>query len=185
METRYTTIAIALHWAIAALVLTLIGLGWYMVDIPKGTPERSWFYNLHKSIGLTTAFLIGARIAWRLKHTPPPVPSVLPGWEQRAAKASHQLLYACMVVMPLSGYIGSNFTKFGVTYFGYPLPPWGWEDPEIRAVFSTIHKFTSFVFVALIALHVMAALWHVHRKTGVFRRMLLVVHDAMKPASSK
>ena len=60
---RYTNVAIALHWIVAVLVFTMIGLGWYMTDIPRGTPERSYFYNLHKSIGLTVFIIVLIRLA--------------------------------------------------------------------------------------------------------------------------
>jgi len=170
---RYTGIAILLHWLIALLVFVLIGLGWYMVDIPKNTPERSYFYNLHKSIGLTTLSFILVRIAWRLTHVPPRLPATLREWEVVAATWAHRLLYICLLVMPLSGYIASNFTKFGVKYFGIELPPWGPEDKTLYGIFNTIHVFTSYFFVVLIALHVAGAFKHlVVDKDSVFRRML-------------
>lgn len=171
MENKYTPTAVALHWLIALLILALIGLGWYMTGIPKGTPERSFFYNLHKSIGLVTAALIALRILWRIRHAPPPLPAAVPLWQVKAAKASHHLLYACMVVQPTSGYIASNFTKFGVKFFGYPLPPWGWESKTIYDVFNGIHVYASYLFVALIAIHVAAALMHLFSGDGVFQRM--------------
>ena len=37
-QSRYAPSAIALHWLLAALVFALYGLGWYMVEIPKGAP---------------------------------------------------------------------------------------------------------------------------------------------------
>jgi cytochrome b561 len=170
---RYTGVAILLHWLIAILVFVLIGLGWYMVDIPKNTPERSYFYNLHKSIGLTTFAFIVVRIAWRVAHTPPALPRTLQEWEIVAATWGHRLLYVCLIVMPLSGYVASNFTKFGVKYFGIELPPWGPEDKTLYGIFNSIHVFTSFFFVALIALHVAAAFKHlVVDRDSVFRRML-------------
>ena len=54
---RYDRVAIALHWLVALGVFVMIGLGWYMVDIPKNTPPRGFFYNLHKSIGLTVGLM--------------------------------------------------------------------------------------------------------------------------------
>ena len=51
-QEKYSTTAILLHWVMAILLFTLFGLGWYMVDLPKGSDERSWFFALHKSIGL-------------------------------------------------------------------------------------------------------------------------------------
>ena len=63
---RYDKAAIALHWAIAALALAQIALGWWMIEIPKDPPgvRASWF-NLHKSIGMTIGLLMLARLAWR------------------------------------------------------------------------------------------------------------------------
>lgn len=176
METtapRYTNTAILLHWLLAALIFTLVGLGWYMVDIPRGTPERAVFYNLHKSIGVTAALFIALRIGWRATHPAPPLPSTLAAWERLGAEAAHRLLYACMVIMPLAGFTASNFTKYGVKFFGYPLPILGWEDEEVYRVFNGIHVYTSYVFVTLIALHVGAALKHLLAdRDGVFQRML-------------
>ena len=170
---RYTSTAIALHWLIAAAVFGLIGLGWYMTDIPKNTPERAYFFNLHKSIGLTTAFFIAIRLWWRFTHTPPALVASLQPWERMAATWTHRLLYICLVLLPLSGYVASNFTKFGVKYFGIGLPPWGPENKLLYGVFNNVHVFTSYVLVALIALHVAGAFKHLLMdKDNVFRRML-------------
>ena len=51
-QEKYSTTAIILHWVMAILLFTLFGLGRYMVDLPKCSDERSWFFALHKSIGL-------------------------------------------------------------------------------------------------------------------------------------
>jgi cytochrome b561 len=170
---RYDRVAIALHWLIAALVLAQIGFGWFLEGIPRGTPMRGFYVNLHKSTGLTIALFIVLRLGWRLAHPPPLLPSFVPAWERVASRASHVALYVCMLVMPLSGYIASNFSKYGVKLFNVILlPPWGIEDKGIYAVFNTIHVATSFIFVGLIVLHVLAALRHAFRRDGVFARML-------------
>jgi cytochrome b561 len=170
---RYGRIAIALHWLIAALVLAQIAFGWFLEGIPKGTPMRGFYVNLHKSSGLTLALLILFRLGWRLRHPPPPLPAFVPGWEHVASRVTHLLLYVCMLVMPLSGYIASNFSKYGVKLFNVILlPPWGIDDKRIYAVFNTLHVATSYLFVALIALHVLAAARHAIRRDGVLARML-------------
>lgn len=170
---RYTGVAVFLHWLIAILVFVLIGLGWYMVDIPKNTPERAFFFNLHKSIGLTTFFVIALRVAWRLTHVPPRLPASLKRWEAVAANWMHRLLYAGLLIMPISGYVASNFTKFGVKYFGIELAPWGPADKVVYGIFNEIHVVTSYIFVTLIALHVIAAFKHlIVDRDDVFRRML-------------
>jgi cytochrome b561 len=172
---RYTTPAIVLHWVVVVLVLTLIGLGWYMSGIPRGTPERAFFFNLHKSIGLTTGIIVLIRLWWRAKNPPPPLPSSVPPWQVQASRLSHGLLYACLLIMPLAGFSASQFTKYGVTYFGlFKIPPMGSENKQIYEFLQGIHEATSFVLVALIVLHVAAALKHLLvDKDRVFHRMLL------------
>jgi cytochrome b561 len=72
---RYDRVAIALHWLVAVGVFVMIGLGWYMTEIPKGTPARAFYFNLHKSIGLTVGMIVLIRIAWRWTHKPPRLPA--------------------------------------------------------------------------------------------------------------
>ena len=77
-----------------------------------------------------------------------------------------------MLIMPTAGYVASNFSKFGVNYFNAVLfPPWGIDDRRIYAVFNTTHVVTSYVFVTLIVIHVLAALRHLYLRNGIFRRM--------------
>lgn len=174
MEDRYSRTAMALHWVIALAVLGQIAFGWYLQTVPRLTPDRTVFVNLHKSTGLVIGILILVRLAWRLTHKPPPLPAAMPAWERRAARASHALLYACMLIMPLAGYTASNFSKFGVKLFNrIVLPPWGVDDRAVYAFFNGLHVATSYVFVALIAIHIAAALKHLFLpRYGVFRRML-------------
>jgi len=171
---HYSAVAIVLHWAIAALLFGQIAFGWFLETIPRGVPARGFYVNLHKSTGLTLALLIVIRVVWRIAHWAPELPSFLPSWERRAAKWSHLLLYACMLGMPLSGYIASNFSKYGVKFFNrILLPPWGANDPRIYAIFNTTHVVLSYIFVTLIVLHILAAVRHLIRRDGVFARMQL------------
>lgn len=171
---RYTGFAIALHWVVVILVLTLIGLGLYMTDIPRGTPERSFFYNLHKSIGLTTGIIVLIRLWWRAKNPPPPLPGSMPRWKVSASKLSHAMLYMCLVLMPVAGFSASQFTKYGVTYFGlFKIPPMGSENKVIYDLLQGVHETTSMVLIALIVIHVLAALKHLLvDRDRVFQRML-------------
>lgn len=169
---RYTRIAIALHWILAVGIVGQILFGWYLNTVPRGTPERSLFVNLHKSTGLTLGVLIVVRFTWRWLHPPPPLPASVPTWEHIAADVSHRLLYACMLIMPVTGYIASNFSEWGVRFFNaILLPPWGIEDAKIYAFFNGAHVVTSYVFVTLIGMHMVSALRHAALRDGVFQRM--------------
>jgi cytochrome b561 len=170
---RYGGVAIALHWLIAVLILSQIAFGWCLEEIPRGTPMRGFYVNLHKSTGLTIALLIVLRLGWRLAHPPPQLPPFVPAWERVASRINHLALYICMLVMPSSGYIASNFSKFGIKLFNVILlPPWGIDDRRIYAVFNTTHVATSYLFVGFIALHVFGAVRHAVRRDGLFARML-------------
>ena len=170
---RYTRTAVTLHWLIALGVIAQIALGWWMIDIPKSPPGvRAYWFNIHKSIGLTIGVLVLVRLGWRLAHRPPELPQTVPAWQRMAARTSHALLYVCMLAMPISGYLGSSFTKYPIKYFGYALPHWGWEDAALKTLMSQIHYGAAIAFMVLIALHTAAALKHaLVARDGVFQRM--------------
>ena len=170
---RYTTTAIVLHWTVALIVIAQIALGWYMVDLPKRTPAVAITYNLHKSIGIAAFALILARLAWRARHPAPALNGLLPAWQVRAATASHALLYLCMFLMPVSGFLASNFNRFGIHAFGIQIGPFFAEDKSLYGVFNGMHVATSTVFAILIAGHAAAALHHLFAgRAEVFGRML-------------
>lgn len=164
----------AFHWLVAVAVLFMIGLGWTMGDIPRGTPERTFWFNLHKSIGVTVALVVILRLLWRWRNPPPPLPASVPPWQVNASKISHALLYLCLILMPLSGFAASQFTKYGVTYFGlFKIPPLGFENRVIYELLQGVHGVTASLLVLLILVHVAAALKHLLiNRDGVFQRML-------------
>src|SRR5436190_11085644 len=124
LPARYPLAVIVLHWTIAAAVVGLVVLGWWMQAIPKDpVGPRANAYNLHKSIGLTALLLMAVRLGWRASHRPPELPP-LPVWQARAAHAVHALLYVLMFVDALSGYLGSAVSGFPVKVFGIVLPTW-------------------------------------------------------------
>jgi cytochrome b561 len=169
---RYTSVAIVLHWLIALCLFGQIAFGWFLETIPKGTPLRGPYVNLHKSTGIILGLLILARLLWRLAHRPPEYPAFLAAWERVASKWTQFLLYTCMIVMPLSGYIASNYSKYGVKLFNaITLPPWGTNNPQVYAVFNTTHVVTSYLLVTLIVFHLLGALRHAFRRDGVAGRM--------------
>ena len=174
-EPAYTRTAVALHWLIAMFVNAQISLGLWMIGIPKDPPGiRAWWFNVHKSIGLTLGLLILFRVYWRITHRAPPLPDTLPRWQRIIAAASHHLLYLCMVVMPVSGYLGSSFTKYPIVFFGNKLPHWGWDAPALKEICSNVHLTTVVVMIAIIALHITAAVKHrLVNRDGVFERMLV------------
>jgi len=169
---RYTATAIALHWLIALAVGAQIVFGWWMQQIPKlPVGPRVDAFNLHKSIGMTILLLMVIRLAWRATHRPPALPR-LPAWQANAARINHWLLYACLFAQPLSGYLGSAVSGYPVRYFGMTLPAWAATDVALKNLLSVVHLVCSWVLVAAIAVHVLAAIKHqVVDRNGLLRRM--------------
>ncbi|HTS23546.1 MAG TPA: cytochrome b [Casimicrobiaceae bacterium] len=169
---RYTATAAALHWLIAALVVGMIVLGWSMQSIPKvPVGPRVDAFNLHKSIGLTILLLMVLRSAWRAAHPAPGLPP-MPCWQARTARAVHALLYVCLFIQPLSGYLGSMFSGYPVRIYGYVLPAWGPKSDALKEAMAVVHLVNSGVLLAAIALHVAGALKHaLIDRDGLVRRM--------------
>jgi cytochrome b561 len=99
---RYTRVAIVLHWAIAVFIVFNLCIGFFMESWPL--PIRFVALMLHVSSGLTVLALTVARVAWRLVNDPPPYPAGMKPWERHTAHFAHFLLYAAMVLMPLTGW---------------------------------------------------------------------------------
>lgn len=157
---RYTTTAIALHWFIALAVLGQIALGWWMQEIPKDpVGPRVNAFNLHKSIGLTILALMALRLIWRATHRAPALP-MMPAWQAKAAHINHWVLYICLFLQPLTGYVGSAVSGYPVRYFGLLLPEWAAKSIPLKDFLSTAHFVNSCVLVTAIAIHVAAALKH-------------------------
>ena len=168
---RYSRTAIAMHWILAIALFAQLALGWWMLDLPKSPPGmRAGWFNLHKSIGLTIALLVLLRLVWRATHGAP-ADALLPRWQRTAARWAHGLLYACMLAMPLTGYLGSTFTRYPVRYFGMVLPPWNHDWPVAKQLMSNLHYAVAWTFMALLAVHIAAALWHWSLGDGVMDRM--------------
>ena len=178
---RYTAVAIALHWAIALLILFNLGLGFFMEGFAR--PLRVTVVGLHISSGITVLALTVFRLVWRLMHRPPQFPANMALWERTTAHAAHRFIYFLMLAMPLSGWsiISARPPPPGLArlWSVFPLPmlhPISQWDPSVRksahAAFVEIHSIGGWIFVAVLALHVGAALKHqFHDRQAEFARM--------------
>ena len=106
---RYSRVAILLHWTIAAFIVFNLCTGFFMAswltEASAAPPQIRWLsLMLHASSGLTVLALTVVRVAWRLLNSPPPYPAAMKPWERHAAQFAHFLLYAAMVLMPLTGW---------------------------------------------------------------------------------
>lgn len=166
---------IALHWLIALGILGLCTLGIYMVR------TESWgLFHWHKSIGLILFVLILARVAWRMKQGLPPPVRESARWERRASIAAHWLLLSATVALPITGMVYSGLGGHGFGIFGLEFVASHYEAGKavpVNAVMSelgqALHSWIGYGLLALLALHVGAALkHHFIDKDSTLRRML-------------
>ncbi len=164
----------ALHWIMALLIFILLLLGWWMEDLPKGSDERSYFFALHKSIGLTTFALLVLRLAWRVFNTPPGLPITLRTWQRQLAIIIHHSLYVLMIVQPLTGYLSSSFSGYKTKIWGVIiLPQWADKNKELNAMFSEFHEICSILLSICILIHLAGAFAYMFSKhENVLLRMM-------------
>ena len=166
--------AILLHWGIAFLIMAQFLIGLDMVDIPKGPDSsRPFWFNTHKSIGIVLGCLILFRLYWRLRSGVPASPAGSPSWERVAANLSHMTLYFCMILMPISGLVGSLFSKYDLLFLGIKIPKFFEHDAFIKELMTNTHQWTAYIFLAIICIHILAAVKHlIIDCDGVFERMM-------------
>lgn len=177
---KYDRVQIILHWLIAVIVLVMIALGLYMVQLPTKAElpvnqesVRAFYFLIHKSLGMTVAILILFRVFWRLTHKAPPLPDTVKESHKKAASVVHGLLYVVMIAMPITGYIQSMLSSYDTKFWGIVLPRLAEADSVLRKNFTETHKILAFIFIALIIVHIAAAIKHYIDKTDLNKRMSL------------
>jgi cytochrome b561 len=166
----YNKVSRLLHWTIAVLIIGLLCGGLLMGNIPNSSLAlKVGVYNWHKSIGLTILVLSIIRLVWRLTHRPPALPDSMKKGEVMITKIMHTAFYVFMIVMPLVGWSIISTSKFPSKLFNSPVTipvlPF-WKDlgaapkKEIHELFEETHEIMAFIAIALIVLHVAAALKH-------------------------
>ena len=166
----YGIVSRVLHWGMAGLILPMLALSWWMDSVPKAS--KFMVYNTHKLIGLTLLFLVLYRVAWRcyqgvIRRTD------MPRWEWVAAHAVHGLMYIMMLVMPLSGWLMATASNHLPHLWSLALPmPWVHASKHLVTIAEGVHSFAAWAWIALLAIHIGAALLHWHwDRFGVWRGM--------------
>ena len=170
---RYTAPARLLHWLMAALLIGLLALGFYMSDLPL-SPEKLQLYAWHKWAGVTAFILLAIRLLWRATHRPPALPASMSATAQRMAHLGHLALYALMIAIPLSGWLMSSAKGFQTVYFGVlPIPDLLAKNPELGELLATLHGGLNLLLALTVLGHAAAALkHHFVDRDDVLRRML-------------
>ena len=173
---KYHLLSRIFHWVMAILIIFMIGFGIYMTDfISDENTNHLAIYELHKSIGVLVLILLIARIINRLYHKPPALPESIKNFEKKIAYLAHLGFYFLMLIVPLSGYLMSNFYGFEVKIFGIILPNLTSQNIDLAKIFSEIHEISAFSLTGLILLHISAVFKHRffdQKQNDVLKRML-------------
>ncbi len=178
-ETRYGRVSRTFHWFTALLILTAIPLGlianWLPYDTDAQLAQKALLFSLHKTIGITAFFVALARILWALVQPKPANLHPERKLETALAETVHWLLYASLVIVPLSGWLHHAATAgFAPIWwpFGQTLPfiP---ESEPLAKLFAAWHlTFTKVLGIAVL-LHIAGALKHaVIDRDGTLARMV-------------
>lgn len=155
---HYTNAAIGLHWLIALLIFSAFPLGLYMHDL-KLSPTKLHLYSYHKWIGITVLMLAVLRVLWRATHKPPALH--LARWQEIASSIVHAALYLLILAVPLTGWLMSSAKGVKTVWLGVlPLPDLVAKDKALGHILSNAHTALNYTLLALVLLHVAAALKH-------------------------
>jgi cytochrome b561 len=169
----YTGTAKALHWTIVAPLIVQFVVAWTMPEIGRDTKPET-LIDLHFSIGVLILLVAIVRLAWRVTHGEPTPLDGVPPWQVQSARVVHWLLYLLLFVVPILGWLNASWRGFPLIMFGLELPKllatrapgWNWTG-DVHMLLA------NYVMLALVGLHVAAALYHYFiRRDGVLQRML-------------
>ena len=173
MTKRFGTGARLFHWVVVLLLLVQIPAGIAMIApaLEQGLIDR--LFVLHKGLGVVLLVVVVARALWRLTHAAPPMSETIPELERRIATTAHGVIYAVLVLVAGSGYVhvvGDGFPIEMMDALGLPtlLP----LMPEVASWASLVHRFSTFLLVALVSVHVGEVMrHHLVVRDGTLERM--------------
>ena len=159
-KAAYDPVAQGFHWLVLALLAVQFAVAWTMPDITKDTPDTG-LVAWHLSVGLTILLVMALRLAWRLAHPPPPPPEDLPAALRALSRATHWLLYAILLALPLLGWANASSRGYPARLFGVvELPALVAKGDAFGHALGDVHATVALALLAVLALHVAGALYH-------------------------
>lgn len=175
----YGTVTQLFHWVTALLILVLLPLGLFMHDLPIGSTEevayKSWFYSLHKTLGVTVFLIAIGRVFWALTQSRPSPLYPERKLESLTAQTVHWMLYACIILMPLTGWLHHSATEgFAPIWGPYPQDlPWTPKSADFADFFGTAHFLTGVLLGTSLLLHLAGAAKHlIFEQDDTLNRMI-------------
>lgn len=166
----YGALLVSLHWLVAALIVLVFALGWWMGDMPKG-PDKAQIMGWHQTVGISVLVLAIVRLVWRRLHGVPEMPLATP--IDKLAVLVQIALYLLMLAIPVFGYLTSSFGGHAVVVFGsLTIPGITAVNHDVHETMGDLHQALAYGLLGLVALHVAGALKHqLILRDGVLARM--------------
>ena len=170
MTTHFTVLSRVLHWLMAVLILAMLFIGVAMVS---SLSDYHRLVSIHKPVGALLLVLVALRLINRLFNPPPPLPAGMPAVLRFAAHASHWLLYALMLALPLIGWGMLSAGGYPIDLVGsFHLPPILPHSSALFAILRPAHTVLAYLLFATFLVHLGAALAHAFIfRDGVFESM--------------
>lgn len=168
--TNYGTVALAIHWVSAILIVVLVGSGFRATGM-EDTAAKVGILQLHIPLGVVILFLTLGRVGWWWFADKKPASISMASWQDRASKTVHFLFYVVIFGMAGSAIGMMVLSGAGPIIFGAEttVMPDFWDYLP-----RTPHGIGARVILALFVLHVGAALYHHFiKKDGLIGRMWL------------
>lgn len=173
---RYGIVAVALHWAMAALIVALAAMGLYMVRLPDVgfDTTKITLILVHKALGMLALALTVPRLAWRLASALPRFVDGLPEWQEVAARFVHLMFYALMFAVPVTGWLMSSAGGYPLPFLGlFDVPDLIGRNEWLFRVLIDVHRWLAWMLLFFLVLHAAAALrHHLGLRDDTLRRML-------------
>jgi cytochrome b561 len=146
-----------MHWLTVLMLVGGFALVWSVGWLPVG-PARMQAVGLHRTMGLLVLVITLLRVCWRVAdRRPPGIGTSRWIW---AAGGVHATLLASLLIVPLLGWAYTNARGHPVLLLGIQLPSLVFKDQYFSRVAIGTHEFLAYALLALIGVHVAAALWH-------------------------
>ena len=165
---------VAMHWLVAIGVIFLFVSSWWMLSLPLPSEDftyRQLPFQMHKNVGITIMVMVVAMIALRIVKKRKKL-QIKKSRLERLESLDHLLTYFLIIACCISGYLSSSFSGWETTlWWLVDLPAWSEENDDLNIFFSDIHLWTCWALLAVVAVHIGAALYHAFKNDDVIDKM--------------
>ncbi len=173
-KTQFGLLSKLLHWSIFLLIGIQSYLTWQFYNAPDNAPEQAHYMFLHKSVGITILLVTIIFLIWKTINVHPLLPKTSPHWQHFVSTIVHYSLLALMIAIPIAGYSISCTANRSISYFDlFTLPCLISQNKALSGILYFVHVYLVILFMVLISVHVVAALYHHFiLKDDVLKRIL-------------